>query len=355
MLQGLLLNASTFDAALLGELARAWGELNRLHFGGVLRRPVLTLIDTRTRLGSWHRVERTLSMSRRFVLERTWGTVIEVMRHEMAHQYVDEVLHIHDQTAHGPAFQRVCRERAIDGRATGAPGLGSDGPVPAVLRKVHALLALADSPNRNEAEAAMRAAHRLMRKYNVERSTGADGYTFAQLGRPTGRVPAHHRVLAGILAEHFFIQPIWVSAYDAARRKWGRVLEVCGRPENMDIAEHVHGFMLQTGERLWRDHKRAQGLRGNRDRRRFLQGMMMGFHDQLQEAAEAAERTGLVWVGDADLDAYLSRRHPSRARGRAVAMTLSSEWEAGRAAGRRIVLRRAVPHRGQAPIGLLPG
>ena len=140
----MLLNPETFDGVWLAELARAWRDLNQLHFGGALRRPVLALTDTERRLGCWQREGRTLSLSRVLLMKRPWGVVLEVMRHEMAHQYVDEVLRIHDQTAHGPAFQRVCRERAIDGRAIGVPVQDAPTPRPAILRKVHALLALAD-------------------------------------------------------------------------------------------------------------------------------------------------------------------------------------------------------------------
>ncbi len=351
----MLLNPATFDGVWLAELARAWRDVNQLHFGGALRRPVLALTDTQRRLGCWQRHGRTLSLSRALLTDRSWGVVLEVMRHEMAHQYVDEVLRIHDQTAHGPAFQRVCEQRAIDGRAMGVPEVPADESRPAVLRKVHALLALADSPNRHEAEAAMRTAHRMMRRYNVERAAGDGDYRFVHLGAPSGRVPAHHRILAGILGEHFFVQPIWVSAYVTHNDTHGRVLEICGRIENLDIAEHVYGFLLETGERLWREHKRSAGLKGNRDRRRFLQGVMMGFHEQLIEAAGRAEETGLIWIGDADLDEYLARRHPRRSRGRGVSMSQTDEWRAGRDAGRRIVLRRVVRDRGVQQAGVLPG
>ena len=201
----------------------------------------------------------------------------------------------------------------------------------------------------------MRTAHRMMRRYNIERAAEGGDYRFVHLGTPSGRVQAHHRILAGILGEHFFVQPIWVSAYITHNDSRGRVLEICGRTENLDIAAHVHGFLIETGERLWRDHKRRAGLKGNRDRRRFLQGVMMGFHEQLMEAAQRAEQTGLVWVGDADLDDYLARRHPRRTRGRGVSMHQTDEWRAGRDAGRRIVLRRVVRDRGKGPVGRLLG
>ena len=46
------------------------------------------------------------------------------------------------------------------------------------------------------------------------------------------------------------------------------------------------------------------------DRRRFLQGVMVGFGEKLTEQAERSRAEGLVWVGDGDLQTYAERRHP---------------------------------------------
>ena len=43
----------------------------------------------------------------------------EVFKHELAHQYVDEAMRIHDDPAHGAAFTEVCHARGIDGSAAG--------------------------------------------------------------------------------------------------------------------------------------------------------------------------------------------------------------------------------------------
>ena len=37
----------------------------------------------------------------------------------------------------------------------------------------------------------------------------------------------------------------------------GRMLEICGRPEDVAVAEHVHDWLLATAERLWRQRKRV--------------------------------------------------------------------------------------------------
>jgi hypothetical protein len=132
-------SASALDAALLRELANTWAELSHNHFRGALRPPALELVDTSMRLGAWHRATRTISLSRTLVYGQPWGTVREVFKHELAHQYVDEAMGIHDETAHGPAFTEVCRARGIDASAAGLPAAGADGspapgPTPIVRR-----------------------------------------------------------------------------------------------------------------------------------------------------------------------------------------------------------------------------
>jgi predicted SprT family Zn-dependent metalloprotease len=105
----------------LRALADAWDDTNATFFKRALRRPVLALSDTSQRLGRWVSAERTLEISRRVLSEQSWGVVLEVLKHEMAHQFVDEVLGQRSEAAHGPAFRQVCEERAIDARAEGIP------------------------------------------------------------------------------------------------------------------------------------------------------------------------------------------------------------------------------------------
>jgi len=338
--------SAALERALVVQLGQTWAEINQNHFRGRLRRPVLALSDTERRLGAWDGRTRTLSLARTLVLGRSWMMVREVVKHEMAHQFVDEVLGIHDQTAHGPAFEALCRQHGFDASAAGMPelaegaaGLGDGSPI---LRRIARLLALAESPNAHEAEAAMRAAQRLMLKHNIDVAAAAtrEGFTFRQVGQPSGRVSGAEHVLAGILARHFFVEAIWVPSYLPLAGKQGRVLELCGTPSNLEVAVYVHGFLLETGERLWREHRRERGLIGNAERRRYLMGVMMGFDDKLNAAAKDNRREGLIWVGDPALTEYLGRRYPRRTGGAGIGVQPTESYHDGRRAGRNIVLAK---------------
>jgi hypothetical protein len=329
------------------ELALEWAYINRSSFAGALAPPQIVLFPSMAQLGRWDSATRTLELSRSLVFEKPWGVVVEVIRHETAHQYVHEVLGATHESAHGASFRRVCEERGIDAAAAGMPvaaetGHGRDARV---LERVARLLALAESPNQHEAEAAAAQAQRLMLKHNLEHVRDAQQrrYGFRHLGRPTGRLSAADHVLATILAKHFFVEVLWVTVYRPLEGKHGRVLEVCGTPENLAIASYVHEFLEHTAARLWREHKRSQRLRTDRDRRTFLAGVMTGFAEKLRGQEQTQRAEGLVWVKDANLDGYLRARHP-RVRGlRAASVARNDAFRHGHRAGRDIVLHRGMP------------
>src|SRR5206468_1286250 len=139
---------------------------------------------------------RTLELARALVLEQPWGVVREVCKHEMAHQFVDEVLGIRDESAHGPAFEALCRQHGIDASASGLPVASGAAAGSVVLRRIARLLALATSPNVHEAEAAMQQARRLMLEHNIDAAAAQarEGFAFRHVGAPRRRIDAHEQV-----------------------------------------------------------------------------------------------------------------------------------------------------------------
>jgi hypothetical protein len=322
-----------------------------------LKAATIELGDADRYLGRWHRETRSIEVSRRLVLERSWGIVTEVLKHEMAHQYVHEVLGVVEQTAHGPAFRGVCQKLGIDAAAAGlpdVPAVESDDESARVLERISKLLALAESSNLNEAQAAMNAAQRLMLKYNIDHVAQRQGYGFRHLGAPTGRVSEAERRLASILTKHFFVVVIWVPAFRPLEGKRGHVLEICGALANLEMATYVHAFLLRSAQDLWKAHKKATGSRSDRDRRTFVAGVMAGFDDKLSAQHETNRSQGLVWVRDADLGRFYRTRHPRIRNVRYTGSTRTEAHAEGRAAGRRIVLHKPVTQGSSTGGKLLP-
>src|ERR1700744_6369834 len=141
---------AALEAALARELRATWHQVNDAYFRGALRAPTLELVPTRTTLGRWLHATRTVEISLPLVVEKPWGVVVEVLKHEMAHQYVHEVLGETGQTPHGTAFREACARLGIDARAAGMPSAPAEGPDAAeekVVVRIARLLALAESPN----------------------------------------------------------------------------------------------------------------------------------------------------------------------------------------------------------------
>ncbi len=337
--------ASNPEQVLLRALQWEWVGLNRQLLGGALEPPVIGLSDSARRLGRWQRSTRSIELARSLVMEHPWGEVREVLAHEMAHQYAHEVLGALDETAHGQAFRRTCERMGILSLARGIPQALADGPdEPRVVRRIRKLLALAQSPNEHEARLAAARAQRLMLEHNLAEADagGPLPYRSCQLGAVKARFQAHEKILAGLLGEHFFVRCIWMNGFDVQRGKPGRYLEISGTPENLEMAAWVHGFLLQTGERLWAEHKRRQGIRGDVERRRYLAGVVYGFGEQLREQAVRNQQEGLIWLGDAGLQDFYETLHPQIRSVKGPRIRATSAWQEGKQAGRGIVLHKPV-------------
>lgn len=346
------------ERAALRAVFSAYSDLNDNLFNGRLQRCRLELVESRARLGRWVSEHRTIELSRSLLSCHGWGVLVEVLKHEMAHQYLTEIEGAYE-APHGPAFRRICEERGIDPRASGIPdGAGELGRAQAhsqVLERVAKLLALAQSPNEHEAQNAMSAAQRLMLKYNIEASLGgrAPSYGFRHLGRPSGRITEAERRLANILSEHFFVECIWVPVWRPLEGKRGSMLEVCGRPENLELAEYVHSFLTRTADALWREYKRSRAVQGNANRRSYVAGVMIGFQDKLRSERTKNQGAGLVWVGDGELSEWFRKRFPRIRRFSRTGPRRTAAYSHGREAGQRIVLHRGVSANSGAMRGLL--
>jgi hypothetical protein len=148
--------------------------------------------------------------------------------------------------------------------------------------------------------------------------------------------------LASILADHFFVEVIVVPVFVPEKGRTASVLELCGTPENLGLAEYVYAFLERSAEGLWRAHKRATGLSRDAGRQSFLFGVLSGFRDKLESDARRHEQEGLVWAGDPALVDFFRRRHPHIRRVGSSGRIDAKSYDAGHQAGQRIVLHRGI-------------
>ncbi|MBA3396808.1 MAG: DUF2786 domain-containing protein [Deltaproteobacteria bacterium] len=345
--------SADLERALVRQLASCYRWLNGERFGDRLRPPLLVLSDTANRLGVWKPATRTLELSRRLVLERPWLEVTSVLEHEMAHQFVDEVLGERAESAHGETFRRVCADRGIDARAAGAPVASTvTDSVDRTLDRIRKLLALAGSSNQHEAEIAMRRAHELMLRHNIEATaaTAESAFELRHLGDPAKRTTRVESEIMMLLSEFFFVKVIRVPVYIPHAGKTGLVYEIAGTHANVEMASHVYEFMLATADRLWTENRGDARVRSGRDRLSYQAGVVGGFRDKLGSERKELRGTGLVWVGDSQLDRFYRTRHP-RITQRRRHVRFDGAHAAGREAGRTVVLHKPVSNTGGAGVG----
>ncbi|MBK8979751.1 MAG: DUF2786 domain-containing protein [Planctomycetes bacterium] len=348
------------------ELYRFFGLYNREYLDGALRRPVLRIVDSSAVLGAWHATTREIRMAAHHVGGDPWCEVCGTLRHEMAHQYADEVLHAGGEPPHGPGFRRACRLLRVEPTPHGGDDAARE-ETSRLVSRVHKLFALGRSPNEHEAESAMRKARELVAEHELRdlRDARRRDYAMRQLGDVKKRHMRWEHVLAGLLGEFFCVEPIWAPSYDVASGRAGSVLHIHGAERNLLLAEHVFVCLTRMLEPLWCEHRSRRRLRGDRERQRYWEGLLTGFQERLRardrELPAARELHAIrVRDGDPGLRAHF-RWHNPRIRSLRIGISADSEtWAHGREDGRAISIDPPITagesgRRDGGIAGVLPG
>lgn len=341
------------------ELYWWWDLYNWQYLREALRRPVILLSDSRAQLGSWDLARRAISLARDHLARDPWAAVMETLRHEMAHQYADEVLRAGSERPHADAFRHACerlRVRVEEGLDPGGAAAATD-PGRGVRNTILKLLSLATSPNEHEAQAAVKKARQLLLKYNIDQAElhPESPYAIRQVGEVRARHAAYESELAAILNDFFFVQIIWANGYDPRTLCRGRVLELYGTRFNLDMAEYVHRYVTGLLPALWEDYRAPRDLPRRGHRLSYYSGVLRGLHDKLrqQDRYFRTERA-LVWAGDPRLTEFFRHHHPHIAYQSHTRARVSATYLDGMRQGKEIVIHRPISTTGRHPRGMLP-
>ncbi|MBM4055720.1 MAG: DUF2786 domain-containing protein [Planctomycetes bacterium] len=345
---------NTIKTAWIRQLNEDWKTANYNYFKNSMRPPHFELSHSEQMLGKWKGGHyRRLSISIFLIQSYTWEYIQEVLYHEMAHQYVEEVLGIRDDLPHGEAFKRICRENGIDPTATGdmhtwiekRKRCSSVNPENhTILDKVHKLLALAQSKNEHEAQIAMTKAHELLLKHNLSLLDAHAGhhYIHKQIGE-VGKRDTIKSIISSILCKYFFVEAIWTFGYDQHKNRNGRILEIYGTPENVEMAEYVYDYLQNISELLWTGYKEQKKLEGNKHRRTFIYGLLEGFYHKLEGNTAEKHSNKLVWKGDPRLKEFYRRRNPKRVRASSrYSRSCQDAYASGISQGKKLVIHKGV-------------
>ena len=324
----------------------------------LIRRPTFAIKDLNNHWGSWSQQKRQIVLSRQLVLNYPWDSIRDVLLHEMAHQIANELFWASNQTPHGTAFRQACELLRIQTAASADyqplhDRLLNDHTCKydKRMQRIRKLLALAESKNRFEAEAAMTKAHELIARHNIELNPNKDKRQFLSifLGSPALRHPREDYHLASLLQDFYFVCGIWVPAYVIKKHKMGRVLEISGTAPNLKMADYVHDFIRTFIESQWIAYNRNKNL--NRYRKTdFAVGIIEGFRHKLESNINHKKAPknilALVQKKDPQLQKYYQYRYPHTASiQRTAARQDDRVLKDGKKVGQKLIIAKGVCER----------
>jgi hypothetical protein len=353
---------------------RAWTE--RLYseyedilyqFNVGLPKPVIRIEALSGTWGQWNRDVRSITLSVRLIEEYPWDIVVEVLKHEMAHQLADDWQKADGsgRKPHGAMFQQACRKLGVADWAASATG---NLPVQIpnwrqrvltpdeerLLKRAEKLLALAESSNEHEAALAVERVRQLYAKYNLERLAAGTqpAHVHCIINMRRRRIESGDSAIFSILTAHFMVRAIFTSLYDAADLCEYRAVELLGTRENVLMAEYVYHFLRHKLDTLWADYRNRTGTTGSA-RRSYMLGVLAGFREKLEASAAKpvdegvnVTSTALLQLADLQLEAFVARRYPRlRTRWWGSGYRDRESFGAGVADGGTITLHRGITHR----------
>lgn len=287
-----------------------------------MKKPLISIKDMKSRFGFWSAGKREICISRNFVLNYSWNDVRDLLLHEMAHQFAGEVLNAANEPPHGPSFQKACELLRANPKSTGNYKplserifYGLKGEEDKITLRIKKLMALAESKNQHEAEAAMAKAYELISKYNLTILEDNKKQDFCSMfiGTPALRHPREEYHLAHLLQDYCFVYGLWISAYVLEKGKMGGVLEISGEPHNLKTASYVYDFIKNYINSQWTDYNKDKRL--NRYRKTdFSIGIINGFCEKLESEKKnkklIKDSLALVNTKNSLLKKYTAHRYP---------------------------------------------
>lgn len=321
-----------------------------------LPRPLIELTNGNSNWGSWQPHSRTIRIAARLVKDHSWDVVINILKHEMAHQIATTLFKT--DIGHGAAFQQACDMIGVPELFRSASGdvphiLDTEHPCGSkeqqMLAKVRKLLALAESANEHEAGLAMQKANELIGKYNLERirEQWPARYVYRIINHRARRIENYQRLICRILTDHFFVEVVFSYLYDPQQGVTHRTIELLGTAENVAIAEYVYEFLINQLNLLWGRYQRQTGAAG-RSKRSYWLGVLNGFnkklaHTETRNVSRLRDRVLLCITGDARLAAFKAARFPRISiRKHGPTRFEQPAFTAGMEEGKKLTLRKGV-------------
>ncbi|MCB9229775.1 MAG: DUF2786 domain-containing protein [Deltaproteobacteria bacterium] len=366
---------NTIHRAWLMRLSEEYDDICKTH-QLFLCPPVFALCESKDILGQWCPEDRSLKISVRLIETATWSVVLEILRHEIAHQIVSEIF-CQKEKGHGPWFRRACQLTGASPAAHKAyispeslqeelSAPREDDPEEKLLRKVRKLLALASSGNQHEAALALEKAQQLCENFGLGPDLMPEHSQFISLviTHKKKKLELWQKRLSSILIEHFSVRVIQTEIFDAQSLELHKCFDILGVRHKVRIAEYIYWFVANHLPGLWADFSTARQKSGLRSRNQFFQGVVAGLDEQLSKKRKGSspsaatsschgKKDAVVVANKAKLEEFTKLRYPrlqnvwhkSRIRD-------EDSYEAGKEKGHKLNLYGGIDKTGRQPLRL---
>jgi hypothetical protein len=298
---------------------RQWSKVNHSALQGRLAEPAFEVHSGKVTLGSWHNETRTMSFAIHLIEEGTEYEFDFVLRHEMAHQFTDEILKPQSKTPHGDGFRYACKLLGIHHASKFKMGAKPDK----MALKIKKLLQLALSDNPHESDLAASRARHLMEKHHIQNEETK--YIFHHLAKFGARRRAADMRLVSILNRHFSISIIWVQSRKIEHRGYCWHVEIMGTPQDINVAIYTFEYLSREIEKRWLAFRKTNKT-GTGDKRSFQLGLLSGLDQKLSAPASSplhSEENQLLILQKNALSRFVHSRYPNTvtSRGRSSYVT----------------------------------
>ena len=336
------------------------------HFGIKLKKPILYIDDLKNSWGHWDAERKTIIISQKLIHKFSWEVVLQVLKHEMAHQIVSDLFQVED--SHGAYFLKACRLIGLDPEYCRASISleekfihWKDRPVQSdettLMNKIQKLLNLAQSSNENEAALAMERVQELYEKYNLDKAKNGhkQDYYKLVLNFKKKRIPIAHTIAATILQDHFFVRIVCSSLYDSLMNQSHKTIEILGSRENVLMAEYVFHFLMNRIDILWINYCKQKQL-SIKYKISYQRGILEGFSKKLSSSKKSRENyrsehdpqvQGLLKLNDIQLKEFVEYHYPKLTkRGGSSRGVYTEHFQEGIEEGKKMNLNKPIQHKG---------
>ena len=267
----------------------------------------------------------------------------DIIRHELAH-YLCYIMGAVDSSPHGPQFKGLCERFGWNDSVSKASfnielELKNEAGQEQLklVKKVKALLKLAESDNVHEAELATLKANQLILKHNIKNLDFQERIIYSETLLIFKRRNAKLSAIYDII-KHFLVRPVLIYGKNQV------ALEVNGHKENIELAKHIGQFLDEELERLW---EKETSLKGKKAKNSFFLGIAKGYdqkNQQIKNQFEPTEKNALIKV-EKKLDEDIKLIYKRLSYSKSSSTTDSDAYQKGKKKGQSLTIHSPIKNK----------